>query len=178
MRLKTLAELCDSVYDNGRRIGQHQIQTHVLPDGTLAIAIAGTNDKKDVITDLKIWSTHGIHAGFWESYCMLQDLLKSLRRPGQKVIWTGHSMGGAIAQIAAANLGGSAVTFGSPRVFTRWTSPPLDHIRVTASTDPVPGLLPIFYHHLHTQHIQLSTTDHPLDGHLIDTYIAKLNDYK
>ncbi|KAH7033437.1 lipase [Microdochium trichocladiopsis] len=107
-----------------------------------------------------------VHAGFskandetWEK--MLATLTTTVAaNPTYKVVFTGHSLGGAVATLATARarkLGFSIdlYNYGSPRVgnqaFAEFvTSQPGVEYRITHLTDPVPRLPPIFlgYHHI------------------------------
>ena len=92
----------------------------------LVVAFRGTEGAEDLITDLRAspWYAKEMgvwcHAGFLKS---LRPLLKSLDRPvfrAKKVTLTGHSLGGAMAQIYAAylvkkGLNPDLTTFGAPR---------------------------------------------------------------
>jgi len=102
-----------------------QVLVEKTPDG-LVIAFRGTEDGEDLITDLRAspWYSKEIgvwcHAGFLKS---LRPLIESLNRPvfrAKKVTLTGHSLGGAMAQIYAAYLVKQGymphlTTFGAPR---------------------------------------------------------------
>lgn len=102
-----------------------------------------------------------VHRGFYMAYqavasqvlVAVADLLK--RNPSYKVIVTGHSLGGALATLAAADIlqHGTApaadlqlVTFGSPRVgneyFSSSLTASLQALRWTHAKDPVPHLPP------------------------------------
>lgn len=68
-----------------------------------------------------------VHSGFLEAYARISDRLDEVvaaRRPEQKLWLTGHSLGGALAVLAAAHLAGRAsieglYTYGCPRVGDR-----------------------------------------------------------
>jgi len=64
-----------------------------------------------------------VHSGFLKAFGEVSELLDGLvsaKKPSQTVWLTGHSLGGALATLAAAHLGRDAVnglyTYGSPRV--------------------------------------------------------------
>ncbi|KAF2197958.1 alpha/beta-hydrolase [Delitschia confertaspora ATCC 74209] len=99
------------------------------------------------------------HSGFWSSWLESRtgvlDAIKTAARenPGYKLIVTGHSLGGAIATLAAAELRNSGYetalyTFGAPRIAGPKLSSfisqqPGGNYRVTHWNDPVPRLPPI-----------------------------------
>lgn len=122
-----------------------------VTNGKLVVAFQGSNSPKDFVQDLKgeltravvnrtrrrnalagvMW--HGkwcakVHTGFnedWEALAertvsLVNDLLRN--RPELKVLVTGHSLGGALAEIAAMEFVSnhipveSVITFGKPRV--------------------------------------------------------------
>jgi hypothetical protein len=64
-----------------------------------------------------------VHAGFLKAFQDVSDGLDAIvsaRAPGQKLWLSGHSLGGALATLAAAHLGAAVVqglsTYGCPRV--------------------------------------------------------------
>lgn len=103
----------------------------------LCIAFRGTDELKDWLDNINAFSTKELfgefHRGFWMSvedvwqhiYSKYEDLNQQKKRP---LFITGHSLGGAMATIAAAKLVQldkpftSVYTFGQPRALTRDTS--------------------------------------------------------
>ncbi len=93
------------------------------------VAMRGTepNRGKDFLTDLNVLHAEAgdggqVHVGFksaladvWES---MEPLLRSLHQEGRTIWFTGHSLGAALAVLAADHFGDAAgvYTFGSPRV--------------------------------------------------------------
>ncbi len=85
-------------------------------------------NQNDLWTDTKFfpaaWPTDGkVHSGFLEAFSEISPILDRVvtnRTPGQRVWLTGHSLGGALATLAAAHLGfeqvHAATTYGAPRV--------------------------------------------------------------
>lgn len=105
-----------------------------------------------------------VHGGFLKAFREISGRLDEAnagRRPGQALWLTGHSLGGALAVLAAAHLEPAAVsglyTFGCPRVgdaaFCR-ALPGRSHHRFVHRGDIVPGLPPEFlgYAHAGTLH--------------------------
>jgi triacylglycerol lipase len=115
-----------------RIIGDPASDTHAFAavrGDTVVVAFRGTSSLSNFQTDagfLKTAALGGnVHRGFWAASQSVQDqvaaALKDLA-PGRKVIFTGHSLGAALAQLAALQFadGGGQVdgvyTYGTPRV--------------------------------------------------------------
>lgn len=141
-------------------------------DDLIVLSFRGTASIKDWETDFHAWLVHPnntdkrlrVHEGFYRAFTKLdagtlgiEDKITGIKQStnGQAPIYiTGHSLGGALAQIAGAVLGSDQVaacyTFGSPRVgnayFDLWVKVP--SYRVVNYADLVPQVpLPIVYHH-------------------------------
>lgn len=101
------------------------------------------------------------HEGFWKSWTearagVMAALLKAAQDyPSFKVVVVGHSLGGAIASFAAAEIRNKGVnadlyTYGAPRISGSSLSNYITNqnrggnFRVTHTDDPVPRLPPLF----------------------------------
>ncbi len=144
----------------------------------IVLAFRGTKSKLNWHTNFQVQMVHPletdanlrVHEGFYQAFGDLSDGRQGLREKiedlklstgGKIPIYiTGHSLGGALAQIATAVFANDQIaacyTFGSPRVgnkyFDLWVKPP--SYRVVNDADIVPQIpvfapqwLPAFYRH-------------------------------
>ena len=101
-----------------------------------------------------------VHMGFWKAWSQIKkNTLATVKavmnqHPGYQLAVTGHSLGGAMATLAAAEIRKTSegyanktllVTFGSPRIGNRRTADFLTKqsrhsFRVTAGDDPIPRM--------------------------------------
>ncbi|CAJ1396702.1 unnamed protein product [Effrenium voratum] len=122
---------------------------------TIEIAFRGTSNLMNVITDLTVRlvpylaGTGHVHQGFLDAYMSLHpQILDFLQQhPGADLLITGHSLGGALATLCAADFARArqveCVTFGSPRVGDEafgalYRSSVKRSARVVNKFDPVP----------------------------------------
>ncbi|PNY29950.1 Lipase [Tolypocladium capitatum] len=138
----------------------------------IVLGIRGSHNVRNFITDVAfafqscdLVDQCKVHAGFADSFKEIEtaalNALKTARsaNPNFKLVVTGHSLGGAVATLAAVNfrragLPFDAFTFGSPRVgndhFANFvSSQPGVMVRVTHDVDPVPRLPPILVGYRH-----------------------------
>ncbi|MEM7010031.1 MAG: lipase family protein [Verrucomicrobiota bacterium] len=135
-------------------------------DNVIVVAFRGTEVTEfvDVLTDLKVkkenFSPHGfVHRGFLGAYKVVQkDVLaavEKLRTNSKQTIWiTGHSLGGALAVLCAADFHQKGITFrglytyGQPMVGAPGFAKKLGnkigkkHFRFVNNTDIVPRVPP------------------------------------
>jgi len=119
------------------------------------------------------------HSGFWKSWLdARKDVTGAIEKlssanPSYKIVVTGHSLGGAIATIAAAELRNSGYTvtmysFGAPRIANSKlsdyiTKQPGGNYRITHFNDPVPNVPPIIMDFAHVSpeyYINKKNNDH------------------
>lgn len=136
---------------------------------TVYVTFRGTSSIKDASIDLtlsryRIKNKVRVHEGFYTQFKSIEiEITKRLvhHSDASKIIFAGHSLGGALAQIAAAYYGEifdysfvACHTFGSPRVgnthFVEWFSKHVDeNVRVSNRFDPVP-MVPTMHYWTHT----------------------------
>lgn len=140
------------------------------PDGTLWLAFRGTQIREweDINSDRKFLPRREgqgmAHRGFVAALDQVWDqVVEHCARYSCRVVVTGHSLGGSLAQLAACRLGllrreyglskPDLVTFGCPLVGTSRANRQLlwaagDVVRVTNGGDPIPWLFawPIYQH--------------------------------
>ncbi|KAH6581419.1 hypothetical protein BASA61_009075, partial [Batrachochytrium salamandrivorans] len=120
-----------------------------------------------------------IHSGFQSAYLDIRSLMMAGIRtaqkkyPGFKLVFTGHSLGGALASLAAADYVNhesgdtsyvSVYSYGEPRIGnSQWAdwfdNLPLASYRVTSQSDPVPRLPPYMMGYRHTKQEYFITSD-------------------
>ena len=103
----------------------------------LCMAFRGTNELEDWLDNINAFSTKALfgqfHRGFWNSvedvWQPLNDRLRRCQKEKSRpVFMTGHSLGGAMATVAAARFihedrpFNAVYTFGQPRALTRDTA--------------------------------------------------------
>ena len=146
-----------------------RLQTHTLLDAAEIVVL----NQDDLWTDSQFlpaaYRAGGkVHSGFLQAFTEIAPLLDALvenRSPQQRIWLTGHSLGGALATLAAAHLGPDTIqglyTFGCPRVgdsaFAS-TLPTQSYIRFVHRDDWVPTVPPGILGYVH------AGTLHPVTG--------------
>lgn len=151
------------------------------PD-TLVVAFQGSRDPVnfcyDFAYDARVVDDYvckgcRVHRGFaslWES--LAPTMLGALERVprSHRLVFTGHSLGGALAVLAAAHVHWvtgrtpQVFTFGAPRVGNppfadAWRRAGLEGWRIVHGRDPVPHLPPRSLGFLHTPHERFYSSD-------------------
>lgn len=133
-----------------------------------------------------------VHKGFADA---LETILPSIRLlitykfKDRKLVVSGHSLGGAVAQLFGIyflNRKPMVVTMGCPKLYNRFSSVMKpSHIRIANSDDPVPKPLGLMYKHFQTEYVEINDHDlfaskvlnvegiNPFD-HSSERYISKL----
>ena len=154
-----MAEYCDEAYENreenyGVKSGEFSY-TVKQNEGVTILVFRGTSNLKNVRTDIdmRFWKdndlsdTRGddvnLHRGFKDAAMFIMKDIKENYKLEKTVYLTGHSLGGAIAQVMGLwlDMEGHNVqiyTFGSPKVSTFYFGSRPPHYRVALRNDPVP----------------------------------------
>lgn len=92
-------------------------------DEQIIVVFRGTTNVQDWMVNLDVWQEpfmYGkVHSGFREALDVVWDDVKNAVQDSRTLYVTGHSLGGALATMAAARFGAASdglYTFGSPRV--------------------------------------------------------------
>ncbi len=140
----------------------------------LYFGIAGTNDISDLIRDINlipVYCGFGFcHFGFLKGakniLRFIDHVILNAVQNKYKIVFTGHSYGGAVAQIVTEKMLRKypegeflCVSFGSPRVWTRISKIKSSHIRVFNDDDPVTKIPLVFglYTHKEEHNVELET---------------------
>jgi hypothetical protein len=130
---------------------------------TVLIAFRGTESVGDWLADLNFLNRarpYGlVHRGFLEAFQAVEaQLVEALTAlPNRELLLTGHSLGGALATIAAAEWHGRfaakwIMTFGQPAVgkgaFTQFMRPQTDSFIRFVNDDDIVAQVPPTYHHV------------------------------
>ena len=157
-----MASYCNDAYET--RPKHYQIRDNELSytvkydEGVTIISFRGTDNGWNILSDIDVrpWRDDELglilHRGFKDTAGYLFSDIRKNYRLDNVVLLTGHSLGGAIAQIIGLWLDeqGHVVqiyTFGSPKVSTTFLGNEPPHYRVVIGSDPVPFLPPYPYVH-------------------------------
>ena len=136
-----------------------EVLVEYLPEA-IVIAFPGTSELRDWIVDAQFLRTEvhcgEVHMGFWKAWLGVKQFLREVPRLASRpVFFTGHSLGGALAQIAAKYFAvqgvliGGVYTFGSPRVWDGLAAASYNNylraatFNLVNACDPVPLLPPL-----------------------------------
>lgn len=175
----SMALLGDSEYDLGEyaKLAKEAYSTHTLRDEITdtrvlirgnVVAFAGTDSSTNVKTDLKVSDVAfpacgnpktRVHAGFFKAWTSVRDRVFASVEKSESVVFTGHSLGGALATLAALDWTcttrkpADVVTFGSPQVGDELFVDAFDarirrSTRVVTPLDPVPKSLSTQFPHV------------------------------
>ena len=149
------------------RVKKDQFSYYVIQkDGITILIFRGTANAKNVLSDIDIRTFYDkeldikLHRGFRDAAELIYEDIFKKYELDHTVYLTGHSLGGAIAQIIGMWLDRrirtrtgekrhnvQIFTFGSPKVTTKFLFNKPNHWRVVDRSDPVPFLPPFPYVH-------------------------------
>ena len=197
LRHASLALLAQQSYSGPQTL---QVAGDVRADITeytteVVVACPGTHpsDLQDWIRDVRAFPSYFkklgfCHSGFGSGGIDLWAKLKDQLPKDKLVTYTGHSLGGALAQVLAAlhvaemKQTCRVVTFGAPRVpfmlnrsFKKRAKMLTDSVGYQRSGDPVPEMptWPFYYHPIKTKKVGVRVFD-PIENHSISRYAADL----
>jgi hypothetical protein len=197
--LHEMATYCEKVYDHAIiKTQNNEFAYNIAQDrGVTILSFRGTDNKENVITDIDVRPFKDkklgeyLHRGFRDAAEKLYNHIIRNNEfvPDHKlhdtILLTGHSLGGAMAQIIGLWLDDDGYdvqiyTFGSPKI-SNVDFGDDDHFRVYLKDDPIPFLPPFPYIHWGTR-INAKTleweTRHPVDDFLkIDARDHSIKEY-
>jgi len=153
------AEYCKAIYDIGGD-QKDEVAFEVIQDnGISIIVIRGTANEGNVLSDIDVRLVNDVrtgirlHKGFRDASLGVMEIIDNTKTLEHTVHVTGHSLGGAVAQIIGMWLHtrGKNVqifSFGSPKVSSQVLSGGQPtHWRVVRLSDPIPFTPPWPYAH-------------------------------
>lgn len=162
----------------------------------LNLAIRGSNELQDWFKNFSIFPTRLkgvglVHRGFLSSaraiLPYITDKVLNAHENNYKIILTGHSYGGAVAQILqqlflTLNIETFVVSYGAPRVWFAGAKPVVNHLRVQIDSDPVTkmpfvlGLVFRIYKHKESYNFEVDNGNFlNINDHSVFTYRELLN---
>ena len=161
-----MAEYCEEAYRSANdenklyEIRNNEFSYHVKQDrGVTILIFRGTDNVKNVWTDIDARPTKDdsldgayLHRGFKDAATWIFEDIKRDYTLEKTVYLTGHSLGGAVAQIIGLWLHNAGYhvqiyTFGSPKVSTTFFGNRPIHYRMLVRNDPVPFVPPYPFLH-------------------------------
>lgn len=169
------AELSHAVYTQGLEYGNDRI-LYKIKNNTLCIAFAGTDDFNDWLENLYLIPKGIWHRGFYRSFDALilsvENIISTYKDRFNKIIFTGHSKGGATAHIFAQKYKATAISFNAPKCVFKFVSrPSIDGIRVYMENDLIAELPKLTYQHPKIKSLKLEFNGNPIDAHRIENII-------
>ena len=189
------AKLCKLTYNKNNTF------IIIRKNNSLNICFRGTKNLNDLYLNFNIIPQSflkkeiKVHKGFLYKYLSIRDLVINKSKEIisnnniENIYISGHSSGGAIANIASLdlyylypNIRINTITFGSPRVANKsfieeYNKNIKNYIRIVNKNDIIQYLpLPIIYHHIHKPIILLDNLKNKniIYNHEIKTYIKNL----
>ena len=182
------AELLVASYneEDNRFTDMGELRFGLIDDAdTSYLIFPGTRNVQGWLTDLDILIRRTrtgflAHSGFIDAADKLWDAVSVDAPARDNLIITGHSLGGAIAELFSEYTIEACVTFGCPRNYSRLnvSLPTRDHARYVNGGDPIPHVPDAlnFQHPCDQTFLGKGSLLMHLDNHSMDMYYANLQE--
>ena len=153
------AEYCKAIYDSGGDQKDEVAFEIIQNNGISIIVIRGTANEGNVLSDIDVRLVNDVrtgirlHKGFRDASLGLMEIIDNTKTLEHTVHVTGHSLGGAVAQIIGMWLhkrghNVQIFSYGSPKISNQVLSGGQPtHWRVVRRSDPIPFTPPWPYRH-------------------------------
>ena len=152
------AEYCKSIYDLGGDQKDEVAFEVIQVNGISIIVIRGTANEANVLSDIDVRLVSDtrtgirLHKGFRDASLGVMEIIDRDHTIEHTVHITGHSLGGAVAQIIGMWLhkrgkNVQVFSYGSPKVSSQVLDSQPTHWRVVRRSDPIPFTPPWPYRH-------------------------------
>jgi hypothetical protein len=152
------AEYCKAIYDGGGSQKDEVAFEVKQVDGISIIIIRGTANDANVLSDIDVRLVDDtrtgikLHKGFRDVAVTILQIIDTTKTLEHTVHVTGHSLGGAVAQIIGMWLhkrgkNVQVFSYGSPKVSSQVLDSQPTHWRVVRLSDPIPMSPPWPYSH-------------------------------
>ena len=152
------AEYCKAIYDSGGDQKDEVAFEVKQENGISIIVIRGTANEANILSDIDVRLVKDVrtgiylHKGFRDASLGVMEIIDRDHTVEHTVHVTGHSLGGAVAQIIGMWLHtrGKNVqifSYGSPKVSSQVLDSQPTHWRVVRRSDPIPFTPPWPYRH-------------------------------
>lgn len=180
--IKFCAKISHSIYTKGMSNiieFENHIMGYTIQNRKLYLVFCGTDDISDWMDNISLWVNDGFHAGFNSAANLfklsIENIVNSYKDKYDEIITTGHSLGGAVAQIVAHWYSCRVIAFSSPRICPRWRLKTVRGVMYYLDGDIVPYAPRITFKHAVGMKVKVLDFDgNSFQAHKIENMIKAL----